>query len=184
MTIRQIQCLLLFLGYPLEPDGVPGPETKAAVKDFQAGFGLAEADGIPGSATQEALRKAVCQGWRRKKPDFWEEIHYFTREEPYIGCSCGKCGGFPVEPEETLMKLADRVRGHFAVPRIPTSTVRCKAHNTAVGGVANSRHLTGKAMDFQVQGKQAAEVLAYVKQQPELRYAYAVSSRVVHMDIE
>lgn len=184
MTIRQIQCLLMFFDYKLEPDGLLGPETKAAVKDFQAGYGLVKVDGIPGSTTQDALRKAVSQGWNREKQDFWTEIQYFTRDEPYIGCSCGKCGGFPIEPREALMKLADRVRGHFGVPLIPTSTVRCEAHNAAVGGVANSRHLLGKAMDFKVQGKQAAEVLDYVKQQPELRYAYAVSSRVVHMDIE
>ena len=40
-----------------------------------------------------------------------------------------------------------------------------------------------KAMDFTVRGKSAAQVLAFVKQQPEVRYCYAIDGNFVHMDI-
>jgi hypothetical protein len=38
-------------------------------------------------------------------------------------------------------------------------------------------------MDFCIKGKSATELLAYVQKQPEIRYAYAIDSRFVHMDI-
>lgn len=193
MTIRQIQLLLSFLGYdPGAPDGIDGEKTQSAVRLFQAREGLRE-DGIAGSKTQERLLDAVAQGrmYTRTEPkaengtgDFWKDIRYFSRNEPYIACSCGSCGGFPVEPDEKLMRLADRVRQQAGAAMIPSSTVRCRAHNAEVGGVANSRHLAGKAMDFSVRGWTAERTLALVRQQKEVRYAYAIDGTHVHMDIE
>ena len=57
-------------------------------------------------------------------------------------------------------------------------------HNANVGGVPNSRHTMGKAMDFTVAGHTATEVLMYVKKQSELDYSYAIDSNYVHMDVE
>ena len=114
---------------------------------------------------------------------WWDDIKYFRRSDPYIGCPCGKCGGFPVEPSEKLMRLADRVREHFGVPMIPTSTVRCQAHNDSLKGSAkNSYHVRGKAMDFYFEHIPAATVLAYVQTQG-VHYAYAIDGSAVHMDV-
>lgn len=193
MTIRQVQLLLSFLGYDAgAPDGIDGEKTQSAVRLFQAQEGLRE-DGIAGSKTQERLLDAVAQGrmYTRTEPkaengtgDFWKDIRYFSRNEPYIACSCGSCGGFPVEPDEKLMRLADRVRQQAGAAMIPSSTVRCGAHNAEVGGVANSRHLAGKAMDFSIRGWTAERTLALVRQQKEVRYAYAIDGTHVHMDVE
>jgi uncharacterized protein YcbK (DUF882 family) len=84
---------------------------------------------------------------------------------------------------ETLIRVADRVREHFGRPMQVTSGRRCANHNARVGGVSNSRHLSGKAMDFCVVGKTAAQVLDYVKSQPEIRYTYAIDGTYVHMDV-
>ena len=185
MTVRQLQLLLSYLGYsPGEIDGVAGEKTKSAVEAFQRAEGLA-ADGEAGVKTQEKLKEAVFQGRFRKQEAerFWKDIRFFSRNEPYIACPCGKCGGFPTEPVEKLMRLADRVRAAAGVPMVPSSTVRCRAHNAAVGGVANSRHLTGCAMDFSLRGWSAERTLALVRQQKEVRYAYAIDGTHVHMDV-
>ena len=193
MTVRQVQLLLTYLGYdPGAIDGADGPKTRAAVKAFQAAEGL-EPDGMAGQQTQARLREAVFQGRTKTGEEpaaappgtgtWWDEIRYFSREEPYIGCSCGRCGGFPVEPSEKLMRLADSVRAAAGRPMVPTSTVRCRAHNKAVGGVENSRHLEGKAMDFSIRGWSADRTLALVWQQKDVRYAYAIDGTHVHMDI-
>lgn len=190
MNIRQIQLLLLYLGYsPGKPDGIDGPTTREAVKQFQQDFGGIRVDGIAGEETQKALRHAVAYGFLKReesstasKPEtYWNEIKYFTPDEPYIRCPCGKCAG--ELPEEKLMRLADRVREQAGVPMVPTSTVRCAAHNAAVGGVSNSRHLYGCAMDFYLRGWNAEKTLALVKQQPEVAYAYAIDDSAVHMDV-
>lgn len=192
MTVRQIQCLLTYLGYdPGAIDGANGRATRAAVLAFQRQEGLQQ-DGIPGSATQAALREAVFQNRLRQEQasqtgsagDFWKEIRYFSRSEPYIACSCGRCGGFPAEPSERLMRLADRVREQAGAAMVPSSTVRCAAHNAEVGGVSNSRHLLGKAMDFSIRGWSAEKTLALVRKQQGVHYAYAIDGSHVHMDVE
>ena len=194
MTTLQIQSLLTYLGYdPGEVDGIPGRNTRQAVLSFQAAEGL-ETDGSPGPLTQAALLDAVSAGRFRAEdaqaPEettgtFWDEIRYFKREEKGIACPCGRCGGFPVEPAEKLMRLADRVREAAGAPMCPSSTVRCQAHNDELSGsVKNSRHLSGKAMDFCIRGWGAGRTLALVRQQPEVRYAYAIDNCYVHMDVE
>ena len=190
MDTRQIQALLVYLGYdPGEVDGLPGKNTRRAVLAFQAQEGL-EQDGSPGPLTQERLLDAVANGRFRedaKMPEestgtWWDEIRYFSREE--FRCPCGRCGGFPVEPDETLVRLADRVREHFVSPANVSSGVRCQAHNDELSGSAkNSYHLRGKAMDFAVRGVSGSKLLAYVKTQ-RVHYAYQISgSDYVHMDV-
>ena len=183
MTVKQRQNLLQFLGYYEGAiDGIYGVLTKQAVEQFQAACGIG-VDGVAGEQTDAALLAAVAkgQGVRKQTGTYWDEIRHFVREEAYIGCPCGKCGGFPVEPTERLMRAADAVRQHFGAPMIPTSTVRCPEHNAAVGGVKTSRHLAGRAMDFYVKGHGSAEVLGFVRTlNPS--YAYAIDGGAVHMD--
>ena len=196
MTTLQIQSLLTYLGYdPGEVDGLPGKNTRRAVLAFQAQEGL-ETDGSPGPLTQAALLDAVAAGRFRSEdaptPDdatgtFWDHIRYWSREE--FRCRCGEyhapyCNGFPVEPDQTLVELADDVRAHFGRPGIRSSGIRCPWHNRDSGGVANSRHLSGKALDFCIQGKTSSEVLAYVQTLPQVHYAYAIDGDYIHMDVE
>lgn len=192
MDTRQIQALLVYLGYdPGEVDGLPGKNTRRAVLAFQAQEGL-EQDGSPGPLTQAALLEAVACGrcsqaqasGAQTVPEWWADIRYFKRTDSGIACPCGRCGGFPVEPTERLMRLADRVREAAGAPMCPSSTVRCQAHNDELSGsVPNSRHLSGKAMDFCIRGWGADRTLALVRQQPEVRYAYAIDGSYVHMDV-
>ena len=185
MTVKQKQCLLAYLGYYTGAiDGIWGEKSRQATEAFQQAYGL-KADGMAGSVTEETLRGAVAgtvEPIASGQLPFWDDIKYFRRNDPYIACPCGTCGGFPVEPSEKLMRLADRVREHFGAPMIPTSTVRCPAHNAAVGGVATSYHLRGRAMDFYIRGLSAATVLAYVQTQG-VHYAYAIDGSAVHMDV-
>ena len=196
MDTRQIQALLVYLGYdPGEVDGLPGKITRRAVLSFQAAEGLAQ-DGIPGPLTQAALLDAVAKGRFRaedaRTPEettgtFWDEIRYFKREEKGIACPCGRCGGFPVEPTERLMRTADSIREELG-PMIPSSTVRCQAHNDELQGSAkNSRHIYGKAMDFNCPKSTPAQIEACLtrrKNAGEIRYWYRMSSGWYHFDID
>lgn len=181
MTDIQKQCLLKYLGYYSGAvDGIFGGKSKQATKDFQADYGM-HASGLCDSATEEMMLRALT-GAAEKVADFWEEVRYFKKDE--FRCKCGKfCDGFPAHPEKKLLLLADRVRGHFGSPMIVSSGVRCAAHNANVGGASASRHMSGKAMDFTVRGKKAADVLAFVQTQSDVRYAYAIDGSFVHMDV-
>ena len=181
MTTKQKQHLLAYLGYYEDDvDGIFGAKSTAATKEFQADYGITP-DGIFGEQTEKRILQVIGTG---ELPEVdWDTVKYFKRSE--FKCKCGgkHCGGFPAEPDKRLVAVADRVREHFGKAVNVNSGVRCEAHNKAVGGVSNSRHLSGKAMDFKISGKTAAEILEYVKQQPEIRYAYAINSRSVHMDV-
>ena len=196
MTNKQKQCLLAYLGYYNgQIDDIWGEKSKEATENFQRAYGL-KVDGVYGDGTHARVLEVIATGETPavdttpetasgQPPDtgtWWDDIKYFRRSDPYIGCPCGKCGGFPVEPSEKLMRLADRVREHFGAPALPSSGVRCPEHNKEVGGVWNSYHLAGKALDFRVRGKTAAEVLSIVRTLP-VHYAYAIDSSAVHMDV-
>lgn len=189
MTTKQKQCLLEYLGY-YETENSPtvnnvdtlwGDQSEAATRKFQSDYGL-DVDGVFGPATEKRILEVVGNG---ESPVLnWDEIKYFTREE--FRCKCGGkyCDGFSAEPSPKLVRVADRVREHLGASALVSSGVRCETHNANVGGVPSSRHLYGKAMDFCIVGHRAAEVLAYVQAQPEIRYSYAIDSNYVHMDVE
>ena len=190
MTAQQKQCLLRYLGfYAGSVDGIWGEKSQRATIDFQLAYMEATAvDGIFGAATEKRILEVIATGEEpvddkmSATADWWQGIRYFTRAE--FRCPCGKCGGFPVEPEEKLVRLADQVREHFGAPVIVSSGVRCQAHNDELpGSVKNSYHLRGKAMDFCVRGVPGSALLAYVKTLP-VHYAYQINrSDFVHMDV-
>ena len=190
MTITQRQHLLAYLGYYVgDIKDSWTSECKVACRAFQKDFGGIAVDGWGGPETDKALIHAVAYGMPAKKQEtassgsFWDDVEHFDRKE--FKCKCGNvyCNGYPDEMKEKLIRVADRVRGHFGATATVSSGLRCTKHNSNVGGVSNSRHLTGKAMDFCIRGKSASEVLSYVQKQPEIRYSYAIDSQFVHMDI-
>ena len=192
MTIFQKQCLLAYLGfYTGRIDGLWGPESANATAYFQKAYGL-KADGEFGDLTEESILKAIIgeikpvpkeEAEDAPKEGFWNEIKHFKREE--FRCKCGGkyCNGFPIEPAEKLVRLADRVREHFGSAAIVSSGVRCEIHNSLVGGVSGSRHKFGTAMDFCIRGIPAELVLHYVLDQNETNYAYAIDNNYIHMDV-
>ncbi len=189
MTMAQKQCLLRYLGYYAgDIDGIWGEQSQRATIDFQRAY-MDTVDGIFGPETEKRILEVIATGEQPKEsvnidtaPDWWKDIHYFTRAE--FRCPCGKCGGFPAEPDKRLVRLADKVRAHFDAPATVSSGVRCQAHNDELpGSTKNSYHITGKAMDFCVRGVPGAKLLAYVKTLP-VHYTYQINgSDFVHMDV-
>ena len=189
MTIKQKQCLLEYLGY-YKPensdkvnnvDGILGDKTRAATEKFQTDYAL-EADGIFGPLTQARILEVIANG---EKPGVdWSKVKYFGRGEFMCNCGGKYCNGFPTEPVPMLVYTADKVRSHFGAEALVSSGVRCKQHNKNVGGVTNSHHLSGHAMDFRIVGRNAEQVLEYVNALSEVRYAYDIDGTFVHMDVK
>lgn len=195
MTIRQIQNLLQFLGfYDGVPDGIWGSKSRAATEKFQGQYKCLAVTGTADEQTQKALRDAVAYGMPQYEAeggadsgDFWDDIEYFDREE--FRCQCYKyhatpyCNGFPAEPKEAMVRLADGARKHFGAPATVISGIRCRQHNADSDGVENSQHMYGEACDLRVQGVSADELLSYIQKQPGVRYAYKINATNVHFDI-
>ena len=154
MTVKQKQHLLGFLGYYVgEVDGIWGTLSKTATRCFQQDYNLTP-DGVFGSDTEKAVLATVAKNEVKSTDtptptptaDDWDDIKYFSRKE--FACKCGKCGGFPVEPDRNMVRVADAIRERLGVPVGVNSGVRCKNHNAAVGGVSNSQHVYGTAADL------------------------------------
>ena len=92
-----------------------------------------------------------------------------------------------MEPTEKLMRTADSIREELG-PMIPSSTVRCQAHNDElIGSAKNSYHLTGRAMDFNCPKSSQTQIeacLSRKKTAGEIRYWYRMSSGWYHFDVE
>lgn len=196
METKDMQCLLLFLKdadgsryYTGQVDGIWGTRSRSALRAFQSDWPGLNPTGQGDEATFAALRQAVAEGIPRKEEaagsgSFWEDITYFTREE--FRCKCGGkyCSGFPAEPQEQLVKIADRLRKNLGVPVTVVSGLRCPTWNRIQGGVADSQHMYGEAADIYAAGCSQAQVEAELDRIGGVRYHYPISgSSNVHFDI-
>lgn len=174
MTVKQKQHLLSYLGYYVgNIDGIWGALSKTAMNAFKADFKGFDAPNIPEDASEKALKHAVAYDLFKTEPvkektgTFWDEIEYFTREEFRCQCKGKYCNGFPVEPQEKLVRACDEIRRRLGVPVSIVdsggSGVRCPRHNAAVGGVGNSNHLYGRAADLH--SKKSPEEMARVAEE-------------------
>ena len=102
-----------------------------------------------------------------------------------LKCKCGGkyCNGYPTGFSYELLRQLQDIRTHFGKAVIITSAVRCSQHNKNVGGVSNSKHTKGKAVDFYVKGVSYSTLKSYVNKLPYNNYTYNVSGSVMHHDI-
>lgn len=178
MTIKQIQCLLEYLGYEPGPiDGLDGANTQNAVKAFQAAESLT-VDGVVGVQTEKALLDAVNNGRVYKPPDtanadktaaVGDAAQYLRADGCYhiprgvevrltknfmaseIHCQGQSCCTESVISKR-IMDLAQEIRDDLGEPlcigTADGSGYRCKAHNAAAGGAGNSLHTISDAVDL------------------------------------
>ena len=196
-VIDRIQEILQTVVPALVDDGLAGPKTMAALQAFQDAQGLPQTGRVDGDTWDKLMQQVPAQEPPTEPvPEldtsdedspatgtFWDGIVYFKRKE--MRCKCGGryCNGFPAEPQQLLMELADRARKHFGRPAHVVSGLRCARWNQIQGGVANSQHMYGEAMDIRIDGVSADTLLSWMQKQPEVRYCYAINSTNVHFDI-
>lgn len=171
---QRILCLLTddsgsyYYNGPL--DGIWGPESQEAYERFLGDFLTAEGEDKPKEETDAE--------------DWWDEIECFDRSE--FKCKCGGkyCNGYPAEPDERMVRIADQLRKNLGVPITIVSGLRCKTWNAIQGGVSNSQHMYGEAADIYARGVSQSRVEAELDKIGGVRYHYAIKgSSNVHFDV-
>ena len=113
---------------------------------------------------------------------------HFSKHE--FACRCG-CGLMNVKGR--LVMTLEAIREAVGLPVNIECGSRCETHNAAVGGVADSGHLTGEAADIWVDrlsGRELGLVIKSLhkkKKLPYLRYCYLIkgtSNTRVHVGID
>jgi hypothetical protein len=191
VTVKQKQCILAWFDClpPGGIDGIWGPRSAEATQQLQRNLGIAD-DGIWGAQTDTAVREHIFSGEDlpeapEKTGTFWDHIRHWTREEWRCQCGGKYCNGFPAEPDQTLAELVDDIRQELGAPGHRSSGLRCEIHNRNEGGVWNSKHLSGKALDFYIEGVSGEKLLAAAQKDPRTNYAYIIGNGpYVHVDVK
>lgn len=202
MTVTQKQCLLTFLGYDTGGvDGIWGEKSRHATECCQEDLGI-PVDGVWGGMTETAVLEAVYTydldapvaedinvsgtTGNTELDERFRGIRYWGPEE--LRCQCGGkyCNGFPALPDRTLLELVDDIRHEAGSPAIRTSGLRCATWNTMQKGVSNSKHMSGKALDFYIPGLSGNALLQLVQSDSRTRYAYVIQpgEPYVHVDVK
>ena len=95
--------------------------------------------------------------------------------EEFYASDVAKLSGINNKPNEehivNITRLHDncmlQIRMNLKMPVIISSGYRCKKLNNKIGGVSNSQHLEGKAVDFTVKGKSNKEVFEWCRKNLE-----------------
>jgi len=167
----QRELVKLNLLHSCEVDGIFEGITEAAVKQFQTTMGLS-VDGIVGNQTWARLLKTQSMGIPSKPSVVWTiwtpnniELNAsiivggsFTWAEATRGGSRRPPDQQTLDGIVRIATLAQRARNFIDRPFTVTSWYRDPQSNADVGGVSNSRHINGDAIDFWVDGMTGLEI--------------------------
>ena len=157
-------------------DGIVGQETINKTMVYQKAEGLV-VDGIAGVNTRAKMNQDTNRNWAM--------YPHFKQSE--FACKCG-CGYQDINLK--VVEILEGIREHFGgKPLYVTSGCRCVKHNTKVGGIKGSKHLSGEACDFYIKGVSTQNLLNYTTKllnQGKIKYTYTNNKNmkgVVHINI-
>lgn len=145
-----------------------GEYNEKNIKKFQqmAFTDKSQHDGVYGYKTDRALRHFY--NVKKCAPNFIPEE---------FKCPCGKCTGYPTFMRQVELKHIQAIRDHYKKPITVTSALRCSYENSKVGGVPNSGHMRGYAIDFYQKGvtdtvDNRIEAMKWIVKQPNHEFTY------------
>lgn len=148
-----------------------GNYNKTNIKKFQkvAFSDSKEYDGIYGVKTDIALRH-------------WRNVNKYTKnfkpQEFKCGCGGRYCTGYPTYMKPHELVMIQSIRDHWNKPVTVTCGLRCAMYNRKLNGsIANSKHMTGQAIDFYQKGvtdtlANRKKAVKWIKIQPNHTYTY------------
>jgi hypothetical protein len=139
-----VQWLLRRCGWPIAIDGIKGPRTRRALRDFKRGYAFRPSfrryGPRVGPFTTRRLRRSARLGGRASAHFWFVEFASLTR---------GDCKGNGwIEVKKELARGLERYRRLAGRPVPIVSGFRDPGKNQCVGGASNSQHLYGNAADI------------------------------------
>ncbi len=105
------------------------------------------------------------------------DILYFTVEE----FACKHCGKVIIDSR--IVETVQRLREYLQKPVMVTSAYRCPVHNRRIGGVKNSAHVRGYALDVKCTNSEDRErILEFLMVHVVRRIG--IHPKFIHFDID
>lgn len=143
MEIKERKEKLKFLGfYSGKIDNSKNASYNEAIKKIQNKyfFNLKDKDGIAGKNTDILINSVYNVKKYTKNFDV-------LKDKMYCQCKGKYCTGYPVTINKNLLINLQKERDYSGITTI-TSLLRCVTWNKKQGGINNSKHTKGKAVDF------------------------------------
>jgi len=112
-----------------------------------------------------------------RKDDIQLTTNFHSSE---VQCKCGVCGVQTINMD--LLNLLQKLRVKVGSPIIITSAYRCTTHNSRVGGVFNSLHIKGNAVDIYVEGMSTSTLAGHAKS-VGFNGGFGYGSNFLHLDV-
>jgi len=128
--IRRVQGRLRKIGFRVQADGVPGPRTRQAIREFQRGYARAK---LPVDGNVHTLSRT----YRAIK---WSAAHGGRCSEHFTFREFGSKGNGAIKLNRRLVLALETYRKRVGHGVNIVSAYRDPAHNRAVGGAKCSRH--------------------------------------------
>ena len=149
-----------------------GEYNEENIKALQKRYMLrkSDADGKYGTNTDNLLRHLWnCHLYL--KPE------NFKPEEFRCGCNGRHCCGYPTYMKAVELKNVQAIRTHFGKPMTITCGLRDPEYNREVGGIPNSEHKKGLAVDYHIKGvtdtlANRKSNIAWISKLPGHHYTY------------
>lgn len=151
-----------YLGYEYTKDGI-----KALQKRYFSR--KQDIDGVYGRDTDRLLRHVynVKKNTKNFKPEEFK-------------CECGGryCTGYPSWMKKVELQNLQTIRDHYGKQMKITCGLRCKPYNNSLpGSIRNSKHLTGYAADFYMEGvtdslEHRKAAVLFIRKLPNHHYTY------------
>ncbi len=104
-------------------------------------------------------------------------IKHFKSEE----FECKHCGKVIIESK--LIEVLEKLRNKLGKPVIITSGYRCEEHNKEIGGVPNSAHVRGYAVDIKaISSKTRYEIVNFLLLEGIKRIG--IAGNFIHFDVD
>jgi hypothetical protein len=142
--IKAVQRQLRAIGWPLVIDGFYGTFTQRAVRDFQAGYAIERlaVDGELDPATIQAIARCAADGGYTSEHFRFSEFRTGGRQRLSVT-------NHVIRVRRELVLCLELFRRAIGDAVTITSGYRSVAYNNQVGGVPDSNHLLGDAVDVQ-----------------------------------
>ena len=169
-------------------DGIFGRITLAAAQDFARNNKIDREDFV----TIELFDRVVsyAESVQPSQPEEETGVKVYTRGSDIslsknfhlseFTCKCGRCRNQLVDLG--MLARLQKLRDVLGVPLYITSAYRCPTHNRNVGGVSNSRHTKGDAVDISIGNINWGTLVEEAKNVGFTGIGYGQNRGFIHLD--